>query len=252
MVLGSPIGRACSPFAYRTVTLFGTPFQVIRLGDRFVTLRPSLHTGQIRSHDTGRTTHAGFNVRLGLGCFPFARRYLGNRFCFLFLGVLRCFSSPRWLPRDYVFIKRMTRVCLVGFPHSEISGSTLICSYPKLIAACHVLHRLSTPRHPPTTLTSLTRKSCARKDASSHYPDSIVKERTGTSRLITGGEDRVRTGDLRRARATLSQLSYFPVQDCTRCLFFFVLVGLARVELATSRLSGVRSNQLSYRPNYMK
>ena len=160
MVLGSMIGRARSPFAYRTVTDSGSTFQMIRLGDEFVTLRPSLHTGQIKSHDTGRTKHAGFNVRLGLGCFPFARRYLGNRFCFLFLGVLRCFSSPRWLPQDYIFIKRMTRVCLVGFPHSEISGSTLICSYPKLIAACHVLHRLSTPRHPPTTLTSLIRRTC--------------------------------------------------------------------------------------------
>ena len=31
---------------------------------------------------------------LGLGCSPFARRYLGNRFFFLFLRVLRCFSSP--------------------------------------------------------------------------------------------------------------------------------------------------------------
>ena len=30
----------------------------------------------------------------GLGSFPFARRYLGNRFFFLFLRVLRCFSSP--------------------------------------------------------------------------------------------------------------------------------------------------------------
>ena len=30
----------------------------------------------------------------GLGSFPFARRYLGNHCCFLFLRVLRCFSSP--------------------------------------------------------------------------------------------------------------------------------------------------------------
>ena len=30
-----------------------------------------------------------------------------------------------------------------------------MCAYPKLIAAYHVLHRLSTPRHPPRTLTSL-------------------------------------------------------------------------------------------------
>ena len=31
----------------------------------------------------------------GLGCSPFARHYWGNHFCFLFLRVLRCFSSPR-------------------------------------------------------------------------------------------------------------------------------------------------------------
>ena len=39
-----------------------------------------------------------------------------------------------------------------GFPHSDISGSLDICSSPKLFAACHVLHRLSVPRHPPCAL----------------------------------------------------------------------------------------------------
>ena len=34
----------------------------------------------------------------GLGCSPVARRYWGNHFCFLFLRVLRCFSSPRSPP----------------------------------------------------------------------------------------------------------------------------------------------------------
>ena len=34
----------------------------------------------------------------GLGYSPFARHYWGNHFCFLFLGVLRCFSSPRSPP----------------------------------------------------------------------------------------------------------------------------------------------------------
>ena len=43
-----------------------------------------------------------------------------------------------------------------GFPHSEISGSMLICSSPKLIAAYHVLHRLLMPRHSPCALCSLT------------------------------------------------------------------------------------------------
>ena len=48
------------------------------------------------------------------------------------------------------------RFCLGGFPHSEISGSTPVCGSPKLIAACHVLHRLFLPRHPPCALSSLT------------------------------------------------------------------------------------------------
>ena len=42
------------------------------------------------------------------------------------------------------------------FPHSEISGSMLICSSPKLIAACRVLHRLPVPRHSPCALFCLT------------------------------------------------------------------------------------------------
>ena len=33
----------------------------------------------------------------GLGSSPFARHYWGNHCYFLFLRVLRCFSSPRWL-----------------------------------------------------------------------------------------------------------------------------------------------------------
>ncbi len=44
----------------------------------------------------------------------------------------------------------------VGLPHSDISGSKRACRSPKLIAACCVLHRLSVPRHPPSTLSNLT------------------------------------------------------------------------------------------------
>src|ERR1700675_2327213 len=60
-----------------------------------------------------------------------------------------------------------TRLCIqraviwfyqIGFPHSEILGSKLACSSPRLIAACHVLHRLLAPRHPPYALSSLTIK----------------------------------------------------------------------------------------------
>src|SRR3954469_2743489 len=50
------------------------------------------------------------------------------------------------------------RVHRIGFPHSEISGSMPACGSPKLIAACHVFHRLLLPRHPPCALSSLTIK----------------------------------------------------------------------------------------------
>ena len=81
---------------------------------------------------------------------------------------------------------------------------------------------------------------------------------------------RDRTADLLRARQALSQLSYSPTYSyqciCKRSysrqsgtLFSLLnefrfnaeegcLVGQGRLELPTSPLSGVRSNQLSYRP----
>ena len=40
----------------------------------------------------------------------------------------------------------------IGLSHSEIPGSKVICTYPELIAAYHVLHRLREPRHPPDAL----------------------------------------------------------------------------------------------------
>ena len=42
----------------------------------------------------------------GLGFSAFARRYLRNHFRFLFLGLLRCFTSPRIASLDYEFIQR--------------------------------------------------------------------------------------------------------------------------------------------------
>ena len=45
-------------------------------------------------------------------------------------------------------------------PHSEIHGSKLIRSSPRLFAAYHVLLRLCMPRHPPNALNSLLRSHC--------------------------------------------------------------------------------------------
>ena len=57
-----------------------------------------------------------------------------------------------------------------------------------------------------------------------------------------GGGEGTRTHDRLVANQVLYQLSYTPLS----------LVGLAGFEPATSRLSGGRSNQLSYRPNLVE
>ena len=60
------------------------------------------------------------------------------------------------------------------------------------------------------------------------------------------GDDRIRTDDLLVANQTLSQLSYVP--GSFRRLAPRRGMGLVGVEPTTSPLSGVRSNQLSYKP----
>ena len=71
------------------------------------------------------------------------------------------FQFRRFPSYTYLIQCRMTGYCPAGLPHSEISGSMDICSSPKLIAACHVLHRLLMPRHSPCALFSLTNRKLA-------------------------------------------------------------------------------------------
>ena len=51
----------------------------------------------------------------GLASSAFARHYLRNHGCFLFLWVLRCFTSPRSLQLPYVFKQRSPDITLVSF-----------------------------------------------------------------------------------------------------------------------------------------
>ena len=135
-------------------------------------------------------------------------------------------------------------------PHSEIHGSKLVRSSPRLIAAYHVLHRLSAPRHPPDALKALDRShaQCPPRRQASTRKTSVMSglARSGvrssapvpkghrTSPLFTmsknrrprsaapsrnsvhgradpsGGARRDRTDDLLLAKQALSQLSYGP------------------------------------------
>ena len=57
--------------------------------------------------------------KVGLGSFHFARRYYGNRFFFLFLELLRCFSSLRSPPVPMYSVQD-TGSSTSEFPHSDI------------------------------------------------------------------------------------------------------------------------------------
>ena len=89
----------------------------------------------MRTHPfvTGPTTPPGDPD--GLGSSRFARRYYGSRGCFLFLRVLRCFSSPG----------------LDG--HSGLNARS---AAPPDLSQPSTPVFLMTPRHPPRALRSLT------------------------------------------------------------------------------------------------
>ena len=68
-------------------------------------------------------------IARGLAFSPFARRYLGNRCFFLFLRVLRCFSSPGFLLIDYfihLWISTHYRRCVSTFGNLRVIGYLLL------------------------------------------------------------------------------------------------------------------------------
>ena len=64
-------------------------------------------------------------------------------------------SVPR-VPSDALWIHAAVPMLPIGgFPHSDIRGSMLIYSSPRLFAVSHVLRRLLMPRHSPYALLRL-------------------------------------------------------------------------------------------------
>ena len=182
----------------------------------------------LRSHNPGR--HAD---RFGL--VRFRSPLLSESLLLSFPLGTKMFQFPRFASATYVFSCRCLDMTPGGFPHSEIPGSKLVCSSPRLIAAYHVLHRLPMPRHPPSALSSLTKMvySFLRVAVLQLMPvlPIFIFQRTffvvsphktllmnpmkanNADRAAcdsTGGGDRDRTDDLLRAKQALSQLSYTP------------------------------------------
>ena len=65
---------------------------------------------------------------LGLGCCDFARHYFRNRGFFLFLQVLRWFTSLSSLISGYVFTGLYYGFTVVGFPIRKSPGQSLLAA----------------------------------------------------------------------------------------------------------------------------
>ena len=99
------------------ITLYGPSFQ-----------RASANDWIGNSTVADPTTPAEPEGRTGLGCSDFARHYFRNRGFFLFLQVLRWFTSLSSLIRDYVFIALYAGFTSVGFPIRKSPGQSLLAA----------------------------------------------------------------------------------------------------------------------------
>ena len=104
---------ACSPYVYGAFTLYSGPFQNLRLD--------FCCCGLLRFRS------------------PLLAEY------FLFLRLLRCFSSPGSLAPDYVFTGPYRGIPPVGFPIRTSPAQMAAHTSPELFAVYRVLHRRLTP-----------------------------------------------------------------------------------------------------------
>ena len=170
-----------------------------------------------------------------------------------------------------------------GFLHSEICGSKFAYNSPQLIAVNHVLHRLPMPRHSPCAHIRFTfRFSIDCSIADSHSAIIMQNVFSGSLQMATcsfyptsisvyvlqfTNFDVVVSIDFSIEHVVSSFLHYtcYSVFKIPRFLFLseqiseergfylspqicFEMVGPSGLEPPTSRLSGVRSNRLSYGP----
>ena len=136
--------REATPFRLRgshpLCRAFQCPSTITRLSDSLTGYQPGLK---------GPTTPpmqrlvAITHERFGL--FRFRSPLLTE---YLFLSVLRCFTSRRSLHTPYIFRCGSLDMTPAGFPHSEILGSRFVCQLPE------AYRRLQRPSSAPSAKAS--------------------------------------------------------------------------------------------------
>src|ERR1700677_5020120 len=133
---------------------------------------------------------------------------------------------------------------------------SLVVIFTQSIQLSKIVERLALLHHRYRALGRLEH-SCSRFNLSAVTRRLNLKQtslelhfETSNFQSRSGGAERDRTVDPLLAKQVLSQLIYSPLATSITSLAVEIkVVGLGRFELPTSPLSGVRSNQLSYRPD---
>jgi hypothetical protein len=141
-------------FAYRTITVYGTPFQGVSANQTLSRCSPSEIFPSIRNTPDVIPLQPPALLKkvMGLDCFPFRSpllreftllnpasqelrsNYLTGSICFLFLRVLRCFTSPGLLPDPYGS-RAFRFIVETGFPIRKSPDQRLVATFPRLIAS---------------------------------------------------------------------------------------------------------------------
>jgi hypothetical protein len=161
-------------FGYRALTVYGRPFQVLRL-------RPILRTPRARcialqfapTTPAAQRIHAVTDSRFGL--FPVRSSLLRESRLLSVPPGTEIFHFPGLASPAYGFRRGCGSITRRGLPHSGISGSQPVSGSPELLAAYYALPRLRAPRHPPYALLRLTILSPAQM----LYSSAVVKEPFG-------------------------------------------------------------------------
>jgi hypothetical protein len=97
-----------------------------------------------------------FFLPMEFGLFPFRSPLLREYLLVSFLPVTEMFQFTG-LPLTCLCIQHVVSWYESGWvsPFGNPRIKALVASYPRLIADCHVLHRLFVPRHSPYTLSNL-------------------------------------------------------------------------------------------------
>ena len=202
--------RRTRHFGYRAITVYGRPFQVIRLCRILMTPRPRCISVKFAPTTPAvQRIHAITDSWFGL--LPFRSSLLRESQLLSLPPGTEIFHFPGLASTPYGLRCRCDGITRRGLPHSGTPGSTPVSGFPGLIAAYYALPRLRAPRHPPYALLRLTifcqHRYCTRLQLSKSPACATLRAHSFRSvhHLLFSARPRASRGDRREGSSRLAR-----------------------------------------------